>query len=151
NDTEGFDLQDQLTIPVDSTIQREARNQADVLLRLGGEAKRQENLQKAIAYWQQALDLYQKIGDFEGQGLAYNYMGLAYADLGRFPQAEESLRRRLGVARFLQDFQGQIYALNNVGTVLLQSNDLDAAQESFTEALTIARTVGDREGEGLSL
>ncbi|HBB34736.1 MAG TPA: Tfp pilus assembly protein PilF [Cyanobacteria bacterium UBA8803] len=149
--TEPVELEEQLNIPLNNGIQEEGREEADLLLRLGGQAQRQGSFEKAIAYWQQALDLYQRLGDFEGQGLAYDYLGLTYANLGRYPQAEDALRRRLGVARYLKDFQGQIFALNNLGTLLLQAGNLEAAQVSFAEALDIARTVKNPEGEGLSL
>jgi tetratricopeptide (TPR) repeat protein len=56
---------------------------------------------------------------------------VTYAKLGRYQQAEDALRRRLGIARSRQDFQGQIYGLNNIGTVLLQAGNLEAAQETF--------------------
>lgn len=146
-----LDLEEQLQIPLNNGIEGEPRNEADLLLRLGGQAQRSGNLEKAIAYWVQARDLYQQIGDFEGLGLTYDYLGLTYANLGRYPEAEEALRRRLGVARYIKDFGGQIFGLNNLGTLLLQAGNIEAASVSFTEALDIARTVKNREGEGLSL
>ncbi len=146
-----LDLEEQLQIPLNNGIEGESRDEADLLLRLGGQAQRGGNLEKAIAYWEQARDLYQQLGDFEGLGLAYDYLGLTYANLGRYPDAEEALRRRLGVARYLKDFGGQIFGLNNLGSLLLQAGNLEAASTTFIEALDIARTVKNREGEGLTL
>ncbi len=146
-----IDLDQQLDIPLNNGIQGEARDRADVLLRLGGQAQRSGNFDKAIASWLQALDLYEKSGDLQGLGRTYDYLGLTYANLGRYQEAEDALRRRLGVARTRQDFQGQIYGLNNLGTVFLQVGNLEAAQATFTEALKIARSVKNREAEGLSL
>jgi tetratricopeptide (TPR) repeat protein len=126
-----IDLEQQLDIPLNNGIQGEDRDQADFLLRLGGQAQRRGDFEKAIANWLQALDLYQKIRDDEGLGLTYDFLGVTYAKLGRYQQAEDALRRRLGIARSRQDFQGQIYGLNNIGTVLLQAGNLEAAQETF--------------------
>jgi tetratricopeptide (TPR) repeat protein len=151
NDIQTDSLDQQLNIPLNNGIQGEDRDRADFFLRLGGQARRNGNLEKAIDNWLQALDIYQRIGDLEGLGQTYDYLGVTYANLARYREAEDSLRRRLGVARTQQDFQGQIYGLNNLGTVLLQGGNLKAAQESFTEALTIARSVKNREGEGLTL
>jgi len=151
NDTPALDLDQQLDIPLNNGTQGEDREQADFLLRLGGQAQQAGNDEKAIANWLQALELYQQVGDFQGLGLTYNYLGLTYAKLGRYRLAEDALRRRLGVARSQEDFQGQIFALNNLGTVLLQQGNLDDAQETFTQALTIARSVKNQEGEGLTL
>ncbi len=121
-------LDEQLNIPLNNGTQGDTRNQADFFLRLGGQAQRDGNLQKAITNWLQALDLYQEIGDLEGLGVTYDYLGLTYAKLGRYQQAEDALRRRLGVARTRYDFQGQIYGLNNLATVLLQAGNFGTAQ-----------------------
>jgi tetratricopeptide (TPR) repeat protein len=145
------DLDEQLDIQLNNGIQREARDQADSLVRQGGQAQRRGELESAIATWLQALDLYQQAGDLQGIGQTYNYLGIAYVNLGRYRQAEDAFRRRLGIARTLNDFQGQVYALNNVGTVLLKDGNLEAAQDTFLQALTVARSIKNREGEGLSL
>ncbi|MEW6495178.1 MAG: tetratricopeptide repeat protein [Cyanobacteriota bacterium] len=147
----GANLEEQLDIPLNNGIQGPDREQADFLLRLGGQAQRRGFYEKAIANWLQALDLYQQIGDLEGEGLTYEYLGVAYAKLGRYLKAEDAMRRRVGIARTRQDFQGQIYGLNNLGTVLLESGNPEAAQETFEEALKIARSVENQPGEGLSL
>lgn len=141
----------QLDIPLNNGTQGEARDEADMLLRLGGQAQDQGHLDKAIAYWLQALKIYQQIGDDAAIGRTYDYLGLTYASLGRYKQAEDLLRRRLAVARDRQDFQGQIYGLNNLGTVLLQGGHAQAAQEIFSEARAVARSVSNLPGEGLSL
>lgn len=144
-------LEQQLDIQLNNGIQGEERNQADVLLRAGGQAQRNGKLEEAIANWLQALNLYQQINDVEAVGVTYDYLGVAYAKLGRYQSAEDALRRRVGIARSRQDFQGQIYGLNNLGTVLLQAENIEAAQNSFTDALKISRTIKNRDGEGLSL
>uniref|UniRef100_A0ACD5GPT7 Uncharacterized protein n=1 Tax=Desertifilum tharense IPPAS B-1220 TaxID=1781255 RepID=A0ACD5GPT7_9CYAN len=127
------------------------RQEADLLLRLGSQQERGGALDKAIESWSSALNLYQRIGDLDSMGIAYGYMGLAYANLGRFREAEDASRRRLGIARTNRDFQGQVFALNNVGTMLLQRGSIQAAQESFQEALDIARGINHTAGQGLSL
>ncbi|HAJ62081.1 MAG TPA: Tfp pilus assembly protein PilF [Cyanobacteria bacterium UBA8543] len=146
-----IDLDQQLDIPLNNGLQGEERNQADLLLRLGGQAQRRGFFDKAIANWLQALDIYQRIGDFQAVGLTYEYLGVAYAKLGRYEKSEDALRRRVGLARSQEDFQGQISGLNNLGTVFLQSRNLKAARETFTEALKISRSVNSQQGEGLSL
>jgi hypothetical protein len=59
-------LEQQLDIPLNNGIQGEDRDQADFLLRLGGQALGHGNYEKAIANWWQALDLYQRVGDLQG-------------------------------------------------------------------------------------
>lgn len=147
----GANLEEQLDIPLNNGIQGPERNQADYLVRRGGQAQQQGNSNQAIANWLQALDIYQQIGDLEGEGLVYDYLGVTYAKLGRYQEAEDALRRRVGIARTRQDLQGQIFGLNNLGTLLLQAGKIAAAQDTFAQALNISRSVRNIAGEGLSL
>lgn len=151
SDAHAVEVNRQLDILQNNGTQGQPRDEADTLLRQGGQAQEQGNLDKAIGYWLQALKIYQDIGDDEAIGRTYDYIGLGYASLGRYKQAEDLLRRRLAVARDRKDFQGQIYGLNNLGTILLQGGHIQAAQELFTEARTVAQSVQNLPGEGLSL
>lgn len=127
------------------------REEGDRALRLGLLQQQSGSLEKAIESWSQALTLYQRIGDLDAMGTAYGYIGKAYADLGQFIEAEEAMRRYLGVQRANKNFQEQVLGLNNVGTMLLRRGSLTAARESFEEAAKIAREIDFTSGIGLSL
>lgn len=146
------DLNQQIdNIRINNGTQGESRDEADRLVRLGGQQQHQGNLEKAIAYWFQALEIYAQIGDLEAFGRTYDFIGLAYGELRRYPEAEDAFRRRLAVARTNKDLQGQIFGLNNLGSILLERSNLPEARTTFTEALDIARNVRNFAGEGLSL
>lgn len=145
------ELEEQLNIPLNNGTQGEMREEADRLIRFGRQQQRQGNLEKAIPYWLRALRIYQGIGDYQGIARTYDALGLAYAELGRYPEAEDALRRWLGVARTNKDLHGQVYALNNVGTILLGRRNPSGARAVFEEALAIARNLNDAAGIGLSL
>ena len=49
----------------------------------------------ALQSWQQALSIYQKIGDRNSQGGILNSIGLAYRTLGQYQKALESLQQAL--------------------------------------------------------
>lgn len=141
----------QLQTPINNGTQSRSRNEADRLMRQGSQQQAAGELEKAIASWKQAMRIYHNIGEPVAVGLAYDFIGVSYGELGDFVAAENALRRRLGVARDHQDFRGQIFGLNNVGTVLLHKHELDAAETTFEEALEMARSINSLEGEGLSL
>ncbi len=128
-----------------------SREDADSLLNLGVQSRQEGNLEQAIAYWLQALQIYHRLGDEEALGLTYDYLGLTYISLNQYSQAETALRRRLAIARDRNDFQGQIYGLNNLGILLLEKANLPAAETLFQEALVIARDIKHLAGIGLSL
>jgi len=145
------DLNEQLNIRINNGTQGVSRNEADRLVRLGGQAQQKGLLDKAIPYWLKALNIYSEIGDLEAVGRTYDYLGLAYADLGLYREAEDALRKRLGVARANRDLQGQVIGLNNVGSLLLKKRKFPAAKTTFNEALSIARATNSPIGIGLSL
>jgi tetratricopeptide (TPR) repeat protein len=138
-------------IRINNGTQGEQRDQADRLVRLGGKQQQQGNLEKAISYWWQALEIYHQIGDLEAVGRTYDFIGLAYGELRRYPEAEDALRRRLAVARSNKDLQGQIFGLNNLGTILLEWQNFPEARNTFAEALAISRSVRNFALEGASL
>lgn len=145
------DLNEQLDIRINNGTQGVSRNEADRLVRLGGQAQQKGLLDKAIPYWLKALTIYSEIGDLAAVGRTYDYLGLAYADLGLYREAEDALRKRLGVARANKDLQGQVFGLNNVGSLLLKKRNFSAAKTTFNEALSIARSTNSPAGIGLSL
>jgi len=145
------DLTEQMRRPLNNSYSQESRDEADGLLRIGGQQQQQGSLAKAIESWSQALLIYQNIGDVKAKGMTYDFLGMAYAGLGRWREAEDAWRRRLAVARDNQDFQGQIFGLNNIGTLLLQKGESSAAAKTYAEALAIAQSIDHTAGIGLSL
>lgn len=145
------ELRSQLDIRPNNRTEGLPRDVADQLLRLGGSQEAAGQYQQAINSWSQALAIYQEIGDMAASGIAYDYIGLTYGNLGRYVEAEDALRRRLAVARDNADFQGQVFGWNNLGSIFIQRGDVGLAQTAFTEALTIARSLNSYQGIGLSL
>ena len=121
------DITQQLHRPVNSSMGRQSRDEADSLLRVAEQQYAAGYADKAIDSGLQALDIYHLIGDLRAKGLTYNLLAKAYIELGRFKEGEDALRRRLAIARDTKDFQSQIFALNNLGTLLLQAGEPKAA------------------------
>ncbi|MFE4107860.1 tetratricopeptide repeat protein [Almyronema epifaneia] len=145
------DINEQLAIPAFNGTESRARDVADQLMRLGSQQQLEGSYQQAINSWFQAIAIYQDLQDFSSMGLAYDYIGLTYTQLGQYEAAEEALRRRLAVARDNEDLQGQIFGWNNVGSLFLQRGYVGVARESFEQALTIAQSVRHFQGIGMSL
>jgi tetratricopeptide (TPR) repeat protein len=146
----GSELSRQLAIPLNNGTLSPQRREADRLMGLGDQQFQAGAPQQAIRSWLSALDLYHRLRDLEAQGRVYAALGATYADLGQFAEAEDAMRRRLGVARTLNDFQSQIQGFNNLGVLLLQRNRPDQAEASFAEGLKVAQDLGSRSGIGLS-
>lgn len=141
-------LNQQMTIYLNSGSQSPERNTADHLMGVGKAHADVGNWDGAIVAWQQAQQLYQKIGDMDGQGLAFNYLAIAYANQGLPRATEDALRRHLAVSRDQRDFSTQIYANNNLGRALApRAGGSPAAGSLFMEGMDAASSARNHRGE----
>ncbi len=145
------DLNQQLTIPLNNGTHSPARDSADRLMGLGKAQQMEGDLTGAIASWRQAIRLYQQIGDMDAQGVVYGALASAYDQLDQPRAREDSLRRRLAVARDQRDFTGQIAGLNNLGrTLAARPSGTPGAGELLTEGMEVAASVRSQTGERLT-
>ena len=144
-------IEQQLDIRPFGDAQSRDRDVADQLMRLGNQQRLDGNYLQAITTWYDAIDAYDRLGDLSAIGIAYDFIGLTYADLGRYTEAEDALRRRLAVSVDNDDLHGQVFGWNNLGSLFLQRGNLLAAEDSFNEGLDVAESIEDYRGIGLSL
>ncbi len=85
------------------------------------------------------------------QAQLHNNCGHAFAYLGRFDEAHDSLTRALELAQAAGDKRTRIDTLRVLGIVAEEEGDFVAEQQYFEEALRLAREVGDRTGERRTL
>lgn len=107
--------------------------------------------QAALHSWQQALTIFQEIGDRQGEGSALGALGNAYHSLEDYVKAIEYNKQHLVSAQEVQDRQGEGVALGNLGFAYYSLGDYDQAMKYQQQSLTIAREVKNRYGEGTAL
>ncbi|EKQ69658.1 hypothetical protein OsccyDRAFT_2299 [Leptolyngbyaceae cyanobacterium JSC-12] len=145
---QSLDLNQQLTIHLNSGTRSPQRDQADRLIADGKTHQANGDLAAAIAAWRKAQLLYQQIGDMDGQGLAYNYLVRAYSQADQLAAREDAMRRQLAIARDQRNFIEQIDANNNLGTALApRASGSPSAGELFMEGMDIAANVRNHRGE----
>jgi len=108
-------------------------------------------VEKAIEYCQQALEIAREIGDRRGEGNRLGNLGNAYSDLGQVEKAIEYCQQALEIAREIGDRRGEGDDLGNLGNAYSDLGQVDKAIEYYQQALEIAREIGDRRGEGCRL
>jgi CHAT domain-containing protein/Tfp pilus assembly protein PilF len=92
----------------------------------------------------QALELSQKMGDQKRILVAMLYLGSAYYDQGRRPEALKVFQNTVVLARATDNQKGLSRALNNIAGVL---GDLGRYEESISylyQCLDVARALGDQ-------
>ncbi|MEO1124649.1 MAG: CHAT domain-containing tetratricopeptide repeat protein, partial [Cyanobacteria bacterium J06639_16] len=129
----------------------ERQAEADRLLQQGIQQSRTSQFQAALESWQQALEIYQRIGDRQGEANALGNLGIAYDSLSDYQRAIDFLEQSLVIARQIGDRQGEANALSNLGNAYNSLGDYPRAIDFHQQYLEIARQIGDRQGEAISL
>jgi tetratricopeptide (TPR) repeat protein len=111
---------------------------------LGGFAYKQDDYVAALAYYQEALLLYQRKGEQARLGGAYTNIAITLEGLGRLEEADDYYHRAIDVCRTLGDEETLSFALFNVSIRQRQLGHLSEAENSAYEALTIAESCQDR-------
>ena len=124
--------------------------QAQALMRLSGMQVMTSDV-AAAATLQQALELYQGLGDRVGQAEATNAIGFVHQLTGNYAAAAARQRQALDLFRDLDHRAGQAAALNDLGSVYWMTGDYPAAAASVAQALELFRDLGHRPGEGEAL
>lgn len=124
---------------------------AERLFREGEVLFEQGEYQRALTRINQALALYRRAGDREGEAMAFYSMGLIYARQGYSSQAVEPYRQALAIMREVGNRAGEGQVLYQLGLIQTNVGLFNAAEERFAQALAIAREIGDRTSEAAVL
>ncbi len=131
---------------------------ADRLFREGQHLNAMNSDERAIGKFQEALLIYQEIGDKAGIGATFNYIGYVYFRKEEYQQALNYFQQALPFQREVGDGDGQQETLNLMGRTYYeqgrqlakQSQDREAL-DKFQQALVIKRKLGQKDAEGLTL
>ncbi|MCC5636669.1 CHAT domain-containing protein [Nostoc sp. CHAB 5844] len=110
-----------------------------------------ESLQQAIAKWQIALPLWQKLGDKSNEALTLLWLGFVYNALGEKHKALSFYNQALPLYRVVSDRSGVATTLNNIGLVYSDLGEKHKALSFYNQALPLYRAVGDRFGEATAV
>jgi tetratricopeptide (TPR) repeat protein len=116
-----------------------------------GMAYGQQRMEESVACFEQALALYQELGDGQGEARAATNVAKAYFDLGRFGEALAAGQRSLGIQRQFGKRYGEGITLDNLGCAYRELAEYDEAIDCLQQALAIFRELGDRDAEADSL
>jgi nucleoside phosphorylase/tetratricopeptide (TPR) repeat protein len=106
--------------------------------------------EEARKYYIQSLELFRKVNDKKGEGLALHSLGILEMHTGDVAAAKSYLTQSLHKRREIGDRQGEGQALNSLGLLALDV-DPPAAREYLTQSLEIRRELGERRNEALTL
>ena len=103
--------------------------------------------QLARDHFSHALELYQRVGDRQGEAKVINNLGGAAFAMGDADSAGVYYGRSLEMSRSIGDRVGEIRALNNLGIVAVTRGQYALAEERYLEALRLSRETRNRSHE----
>lgn len=99
-----------------------------------GITRLRNNPAEAVTFFAHALELYQQVGDVQGQATANNLTANAYFGLGKWPAAAEAYRQARTSFGQLGDVYRATMALSNLAGVARNQGQLKEALEFYSEA-----------------
>jgi len=116
------------------------------------------NFERAIRKFNEALLIYQEIGDKAGVGETLHNIGYVYYNKKEYEQALDYFQQALPIRREVGDGNGQLVTLNLMGwvykeqgTQLVKRSQYREALEKFQQLLVIDRNLGHKGGEWRTL
>ncbi len=130
---------------------KEAMRQHKEAYALHQKARSNEDLKRAVLKYEEALKIYQKVGDAKNSGLVNNCLGLVHMDWHQYQKAVGYYEKGLGIFRKIGDVKDEGSALNNLGILYKEWGQYQKALEYYEKDLEICRKIGDLHGEGQTL
>ena len=117
-----------------------------LLAALGGLALYQDDLPTAVAATEEALALFQALGDRPAEAWTGYQLGLVLSERGESAAAEERYLASLALFRELGDQVGVAAALRDLGRIYVGRREFAAARAAFAESIELLRRLGDTPG-----
>ena len=129
-----------------SLLAAEELNQPSIVARshnlLGTIDRLRGRLDGAVNHFQEALTLYEQIGNLQGQALAQNSLANAYFDLGQWTEADRYYRDAGRIFSQLGNIYNRLFVDNNLGGIALNQGRLDEALLFYRRALRALEQIG---------
>ena len=106
----------------------------DILGNLGNNYYSLGEMEKAIRYYEKALEITQEIGDKRNKGRWIGCIGLAYRALGEMRKAIEYHEKALKIAQEIGDRQNEGKSLGNLGAVYYDLSEWKRAIDYYEAA-----------------
>jgi tetratricopeptide (TPR) repeat protein len=125
--------------------------EADRLLQQAMQQHQTSQFKAALQSCQQALNIYQEIGNRQGEANSLGNLGNALNSLGQYQQAIEHYQQSLAIEQEIGNRDGKASSLNNLGTIFYSLGQYQKAIEHHQQCLAIMREKGDHRGQAASL
>jgi transcriptional regulator with GAF, ATPase, and Fis domain len=112
---------------------------------------RQDRYREAVAAYQEALAVYERMRDRARQWATLMNLGVVFQEEGDYGRALESYQGALDIAEAIDDQSGVIRNCNNLGNALRYVGDFEQARRYVERSVALAEQTGDRFIQGYNL
>lgn len=119
---------------------------ADLLYTTADDFERKNSYERAISNYENALLLYQEIGDRRKVGFINNYIGFCFINLYAEDKAIEYYLKSLKICEEIGDEDGKAMNFIDIGNLYYDQGNYDNAKKYFQDALSIYEKLEDRAG-----
>src|SRR6266498_629677 len=110
-----------------------------------------EDRRKSVEKYHDALEMYRRATDRNGEAETLNNIGEVYWSLGETRKALEKYNEALPIYQAVGDRRAEAIILNSIGLIYDSLGERQKALEKYNEALPLSRAVGNRSGEATIL
>jgi two-component system NarL family sensor kinase len=110
---------------------------------LGKLYRKTKELDKSIAQYDKAMELFRSVNDSAGMQMIWNESGVPFEYKGDYQEALRRYRKSLELARARKDRQGEGYALNFISGALMMQKKYPESLKYMEECLQIRREIKD--------
>lgn len=109
------------------------------------------DMPNAISYYNQALQIREKIKDYKGVAMSLVNIGTVYQFQGDIKKGLEYLEKALEIQTKIDDKHSMAYSLINIGLIESNQGNIPKALEYYHKSLKIREEINDKEGMAVSL
>jgi len=130
---------------------KDARARGEAAVLRSNLLMRRNRGREALELAHQAIQLFQTIGDMEGESRAHEIAGLVSLSARRLDLAHSEFQKSLSICRHLQNHVGEAKALANLSTVLAYRMQNLGAIKYLDRAEALLRQLGDDRSRAMAL
>jgi tetratricopeptide (TPR) repeat protein len=106
-------------------------------------------LGKALEYYNKSLNLKKETGDLEGASIILNDIAVTYYDSGRYETAVENYEESYKISEELGNKKVSAVILDNIGQVYENTYQYEKAVKFYEQSLDISKNLNEKEEESL--
>lgn len=108
------------------------------------------DIQKALDYYHESLQLSEDIDDKKGIAESLNNIGIIYNNQGNTAKAYDCYIKSLEIQKKIGNKQGIALSCNNLGFLHFNKGDIPKALEYFSTSIKLREEIGDKKGTASS-